>query len=63
MGWNSWSCYGLTVREEEVKANADYMAEKLARHGWQYIVIDIRWSEPTMLLCGSSGSPMQVCHR
>ena len=26
MGWNSWDCYGPTVVESEVKANADYMA-------------------------------------
>jgi len=26
MGWNSWDCYGTTVTEAEVKANADYMA-------------------------------------
>ena len=23
MGWNSWDCYGPTVVESEVKANAD----------------------------------------
>jgi hypothetical protein len=43
MGWNSWDCYGPTVTEAEVKANADYMAEHLKSHGWEYIVIDIRW--------------------
>lgn len=43
MGWNSWDCYGPTVTEDEVKANADYMAEKLKQHGWEYIVVDIRW--------------------
>ncbi len=43
MGWNSWDCYGPTVTENEVKANADYMAEKLKQHGWEYIVVDIRW--------------------
>ena len=43
MGWNSWDCYGPTVEEHEVKANADYMAEKLKPYGWEYIVIDIRW--------------------
>jgi alpha-galactosidase len=43
MGWNSWDCYGPTVTESEVKADADYMAEKLKQHGWQYIVVDIRW--------------------
>jgi alpha-galactosidase len=43
MGWNSWDCYGPTVREDEVKANADYMAEHLKKYGWQYVVVDIRW--------------------
>ena len=31
MGWNSWDCYGPTVEEHEVKANADYMAKNLDR--------------------------------
>lgn len=43
MGWNSWDCYGPTVTEAEVKANADYMAEHLAAFGWEYVVVDIRW--------------------
>ncbi len=43
MGWNSWDCYGPTVVENEVKANADYMAEHLKKFGWEYIVVDIRW--------------------
>ncbi|MBN1998320.1 NPCBM/NEW2 domain-containing protein [candidate division KSB1 bacterium] len=43
MGWNSWDCYGPTVTEKEVKANADYMAEHLKEFGWEYIVVDIRW--------------------
>ncbi len=46
MGWNSWDSYGTTVREEQVKANADWMAEHLAKYGWQYIVVDIQWYEP-----------------
>ena len=46
MGWNSWDSYGTTVREEQVKANADAMARDLARHGWQYIVVDIQWYDP-----------------
>lgn len=46
MGWNSWDSYGTTVTEDEVKANADYMAKNLATHGWQYIVVDIQWYEP-----------------
>jgi hypothetical protein len=46
MGWNSWDSFGTGVTEDEVKANADYMAAKLAKSGWQYIVVDIQWSEP-----------------
>lgn len=44
MGWNSWDCYGPTVTEAEVKANADYMANHLKDYGWEYIVVDIRWN-------------------
>ena len=46
MGWNSWDSYGTTVREEQVKANADWMAEHLAKYGWKYVVVDIQWYEP-----------------
>jgi alpha-galactosidase len=43
MGWNSWDSYGTTVRENEVRANADYMATNLKAVGWRYIVVDIEW--------------------
>ncbi|MDR1381572.1 MAG: glycoside hydrolase family 27 protein [Tannerella sp.] len=43
MGWNSWDCYGPTVEEHEVKANADYMEKYLKKYGWEYVVVDIRW--------------------
>ena len=43
MGWNSWDCYGPTVIEQEVKDNADYMADNLKDYGWEYVVVDIRW--------------------
>ncbi|HTY37504.1 MAG TPA: NPCBM/NEW2 domain-containing protein [Bacteroidota bacterium] len=43
MGWNSWDCFGPTVIEQEVRANADYMAKHLKEFGWQYVVVDIRW--------------------
>lgn len=46
MGWNSWDCYGAGVNEAETKQNANYMADKLASHGWQYVVVDIQWYEP-----------------
>ncbi len=38
MGWNSYNCFGSAVHEDEVKANADYMAKNLKQHGWQYVV-------------------------
>ncbi|OBR66149.1 alpha-galactosidase [Paenibacillus oryzae] len=46
LGWNSWDCYGASVTESEVRGNADYMAQNLKEHGWEYIVVDIQWSEP-----------------
>ena len=45
-GWNSWDVYGASVTEEEVKRNADIMAEKLKKYGWNYVVVDIQWYEP-----------------
>ena len=47
MGWNSWDCYGASVTEQELRQNIDYMAEHLKSHGWEYIVCDIQWYEPT----------------
>ena len=47
MGWNSWDCYGAAVTEDIVRANADYMAKHLKQYGWEYIVVDIQWYEPT----------------
>ncbi|MFC8348217.1 glycoside hydrolase family 27 protein [Streptomyces sp. NPDC057280] len=47
MGWNSWDCYGTTVTEEEVLANARFMQEHLLAHGWDTVVVDIQWYEPT----------------
>lgn len=47
MGWNSWDCYGAAVNEEQVRANAQYMAEHLKEFGWEYVVVDIQWYQPT----------------
>ena len=47
MGWNSWDCYGASVCEDEVRANAEYMARNLKQYGWEYIIVDIQWYEPT----------------
>jgi alpha-galactosidase len=44
MGWNSYNCFGSAVHEDEVKANADYMAAHLKQYGWQYVVVDFLWS-------------------
>ncbi len=46
MGWNSWDAYGTTVRESEVRTTIDSMAASLRRYGWEYVIVDIQWSEP-----------------
>ncbi len=43
MGWNSYDYYDTTVNEEQVRANARFMAEHLKEFGYEYIVIDIEW--------------------
>lgn len=58
MGWNSYNCFGSAVHEEEVKANADYVAQNLKKYGWQYIVVDFLWSYDNPV--GSNiGNPFQ----
>ncbi len=58
MGWNSYDCFGYSVHEDDVKANADYMAKYLKSYGWQYIVVDYLWSfdKPA----GNTRIPFQV---
>jgi alpha-galactosidase len=73
MGWNSWDCYGTTVTEAEVLANAEFMAARLLPHGWDTVVVDIQWYEPTARAGGyndnapleldGSGRPQPVPHR
>jgi hypothetical protein len=43
MGWNSWDGYGTTIKEADVKANAQWLAEHLKASGWQYVVVDMEW--------------------
>lgn len=58
MGWNSWDCYGTTVTEQEVLANAQVMAERLLPHGWDTVVVDIDWYDPTARSHGyNEGAP------
>ncbi len=47
MGWNSWDCYGASVTEDILLGNAQYMAENLKQYGWEYVICDIQWYEPT----------------
>ena len=47
MGWNSWDCYGAAVTEDTVRKNAAYMARHLKPYGWEYVVVDIQWAQPT----------------
>ncbi|MBR1384581.1 MAG: glycoside hydrolase family 27 protein [Ruminococcus sp.] len=47
MGWNSWDCWGAAVSEDTVRENARFIAENLKQYGWEYVVVDIQWSEPT----------------
>ena len=46
MGWNSWDCWGAAVNEDTVRKNAQFIAENLKQYGWEYVVVDIQWSEP-----------------
>jgi len=43
MGWNSWDAYGLTITEEQFRANAKVEANELKSFGWNYAVIDEGW--------------------
>ena len=49
MGWNSWDCYGAAVDEATVRNNADYMAAVLKPFGYEYVVVDIQWYQPTAI--------------
>lgn len=46
LGWNSYDSYCVHITEDEVKAQADYMAKHLARYGWKYVVVDAYWYYP-----------------
>jgi len=60
-GWNSWDCYGTTVTEAEVLANAAFMAEHLLPYGWDTVVVDIDWSDPIARSHGyNAGAPLEM---
>lgn len=61
MGWNSWDCYGTTVTEAEVLANARFLAEHLLPTGWDTVVVDIAWYDPTARSHGyNAGAPIAL---
>lgn len=61
MGWNSWDCFGTTVTEAEVLASARMMSELLLPYGWDTIVVDIDWADPTARAHGyNEGAPLEM---
>jgi alpha-galactosidase len=60
MGWNSYDSYCGDVTEEEVKRNADYMAHRLARLGWKYVVVDYYWYYPYPVTDGHHEGDLEV---
>jgi alpha-galactosidase len=57
MGWNSWDSFGTAVTEDEVLANARFLAEYLLPYGWDTVVVDIQWYEPTARAGGYNEEP------
>ena len=43
LGWNSYDCYGMLATEQDIKANAEYLAAHLKSFGWSYVVLDYLW--------------------
>jgi hypothetical protein len=43
LGWNSWDSYGLTITEDQFRANVQWFNQHLKQYGWQYVVIDEGW--------------------
>jgi alpha-galactosidase len=43
MGWNSWDSYGLTIDEQQFRANVDVLAKRLKPAGYEYAVVDEGW--------------------
>jgi alpha-galactosidase len=68
MGWNSWDSYGTTVTEAEVLANARFLAThdggRMREAGWDTVVVDIQWYEPTARPGGyNDGAPVRFDER
>jgi alpha-galactosidase len=73
MGWNSWDCFGNSVTEAEVLANAEFLATEMAPSGWDTVVVDIQWHDPdatgthynpeAALVLDSFGRPIPAVNR
>jgi hypothetical protein len=60
-GWNTWDCYGTTVTEAEVLANARFLAEHLLPYGWDTVVVDAAWFDPRAKAHGyNAGTPFTM---
>jgi alpha-galactosidase len=57
LGWNSWDCYGMTITEAELLANARVMREKLYPLGFRYVVMDAGWFNPRPELARKDQTP------
>ena len=56
LGWNSWDSYGLTIDEEQFRANATVLVS-LQQYGWKYAVIDEGW-----YMADPSGNTLEEKH-
>ncbi|HEY3414923.1 MAG TPA: NPCBM/NEW2 domain-containing protein [Armatimonadota bacterium] len=56
MGWNSYDCFSYGVTEQQVRDNADFMASRLKKYGWKYVIVDYVWSAPPV---GPGFAPQQ----
>lgn len=43
MGWNSWDAYGLSLTEDDLRANMIVLDAQLKDFGWHYIVVGPGW--------------------
>ncbi|RKY58733.1 MAG: hypothetical protein DRP94_05515 [Candidatus Latescibacterota bacterium] len=48
-GWCSWYCYGREITEEDMVANADWLAENLKPFGLEYVQLDDGYQGETWL--------------
>ncbi|HEY1888939.1 MAG TPA: glycoside hydrolase family 27 protein [Steroidobacteraceae bacterium] len=63
MGWNSYDAYGSTVSEAQVRANARWMSQHLARYGWRYVAIDAEWFVRNPTPSGGAAGALYVLDR